>query len=208
MRSCCCLCMSARECVSHPTVARQRLGKNPLIVTRQRFCKTPLIVSRQRLGRNVTAVTNTHAAIEKLSRLLPEDGDRMQSPKRHVLIKNIMIDNVQKLNHCINIPPSRTFRSYLREFTLLLGKGRAIAQAVSGRLPTAAARVRSQVRSCGICGGQSGTEAGFLRVLRFPLPILIPPTTAHSSPIIRGWYNRPNIGRHTKWTQSHPTPRN
>jgi hypothetical protein len=26
----------------------------------------PLIVARQRLGRNVTAVTNTHATIEKL----------------------------------------------------------------------------------------------------------------------------------------------
>jgi hypothetical protein len=54
--------------------------------------------------------------------------------------------------------------------------GRAIAQAASRWLPTAAARVRSQVRSCGISGGQSGTEAGFLRVLRFPLPILILPT--------------------------------
>jgi hypothetical protein len=72
----------------------------------------------------------------------------------------------------------------------------------------AAARARSQVRSCGICAGQSGTGAGFLRVLRFPLPILIPPTTPHSSAVIRGWYNRPNIGRRTKWTQSHPTPRN
>jgi hypothetical protein len=72
--------------------------------------------------------------------------------------------------------------------------GRAIAQAVSRRLPTAEARVRSQVRSCGICGGQSGTGAGFLRVLGFPLPILVPPTTPHSSSIIRGWYNRPNIG--------------
>jgi hypothetical protein len=60
--------------------------------------------------------------------------------------------------------------------TSLLG-GRAIAQAVSRWLPTApAARVRSQVRSCGICGGQSGIRAGFLRVLRFPLPILIPPS--------------------------------
>jgi hypothetical protein len=56
------------------------------------------------------------------------------------------------------------------------GKGRAIGQVVSHWLPTSAARVRSQVRSCGICGGQSGTGAGFLRVLRFPLPIFIPPT--------------------------------
>jgi hypothetical protein len=87
-------------------------------------------------------------------------------------------------------------------------RGYAIAQAVRRRLPTAVARIRSQVRSCGICGGQSGIGAGFLRVLRFPLPISIPPTTPHSSPIIQGWYNRPNIGRRTKWTQSHPTPRN
>jgi hypothetical protein len=84
--------------------------------------------------------------------------------------------------------------------------GRNIAQAVSRRLPTAAARVRPQVRSCGNCGGQSGTGGGFLRVLRFPLPVLIPPTTPHSSSsIIRGWYSRPVSGRRTKWTQSHPT---
>jgi hypothetical protein len=31
----------------------------------------------------------------------------------------------------------------------------------------------------GICGGQNGTEAGFLRVLLFTLP-LIPPTAPHS----------------------------
>jgi hypothetical protein len=46
--------------------------------------------------------------------------------------------------------------------------GRATAQAVSRRLPTAAPGVRAQVRSCGICGGQCGTMTGFLRVLRFP----------------------------------------
>jgi hypothetical protein len=87
--------------------------------------------------------------------------------------------------------------------------GRAIAQAVSRRLPTAAVRIRAQVRSCGICGGQIGTGAGFLQALRSPLPILIPPTALHSSSsIIRGWYNRPVSGRRTKWTQSHPTPRN
>jgi hypothetical protein len=34
--------------------------------------------------------------------------------------------------------------------------GRAIAQAVSRQLPTAAARVQAQIRSCGICGAQSG----------------------------------------------------
>jgi hypothetical protein len=81
--------------------------------------------------------------------------------------------------------------------------GRARAQ-----LSTAAGQVRSQVRSCGICDGQSGTGANFLRVLRFPMAILIPPTAPHSSSIIRGWYNRPNSDRSTKWTQSHPTSRN
>jgi hypothetical protein len=51
--------------------------------------------------------------------------------------------------------------------------GRAVAQAVSRWLPTAAARVRVGAAS-GVCGGQSGTEAGFLRVLLFPLPIMPP----------------------------------
>jgi hypothetical protein len=35
-------------------------------------------------------------------------------------------------------------------------------------IPTAATRVRSSVTSCGICCGQEGTEACFLRILRFP----------------------------------------
>jgi hypothetical protein len=75
-----------------------------------------------------------------------------------------------------------------------IAKGRAVAQAVSRWLPTAAARVRSRVWSSGICGRQSGAGAGFLRVLRFPLPIFIPPTVPQSpSPIIWGWYNRPEV---------------
>jgi hypothetical protein len=83
-----------------------------------------------------------------------------------------------------------------------------MAQAVSRRLPTAAAGVRAQVRSCGIYGRQSGSWAGFLRVFPFPLQVPISPTTPQSpSSIFRAWYNRPISGRRTKWTQSHPTPR-
>jgi hypothetical protein len=35
----------------------------------------------------------------QLSRLLPEDGDRIQSPKRCFLNKNWTMDNVQKTNN-------------------------------------------------------------------------------------------------------------
>jgi hypothetical protein len=41
-------------------------------------------------------------------------------------------------------------------------------------------QVRSRVWSSGICGGQSGAGAGFLRVLRFPLPIFILPNSSSS----------------------------
>jgi hypothetical protein len=56
----------------------------------------------------------------------------------------------------------------------------AVVQAVSRWLPIAAVRVRALVRSCGICGGQSGTGVGFIRVRRFLLPIN-PTTAPHSS---------------------------
>jgi hypothetical protein len=118
----------------------------------------------------------------------------------------------------LRLPNSNQFVSRIKKFAWLPSDetmmnidrlGRTIAQAVSRQIPTPAGRVRAQVRSCGNCGGQSGTGEGFFRVLRFPLPILIPPTAPHwsSSSIIRGWYNRPISGRLTKWTQSHPTPK-
>jgi hypothetical protein len=54
----------------------------------------------------------------------------------------------------------------------LMSHNRSLAQVVSRRLPITAARLRAQIMSCGICDGMSGTEAGFLRVLRFPLPLI------------------------------------
>jgi hypothetical protein len=76
--------------------------------------------------------------------------------------------------------------------------GRAISPAVRRRLPPAATRIRSPLKSRGICGAQSGTGAGFLRIIWFPLPFLIPPNPPYSS-IILAWYNRPIGGRCAKW---------
>jgi hypothetical protein len=45
---------------------------------------------------------------------------------------------------------------------------RAIAQAVSRRLPTATAQVRARVRSCGICGGQMELGQVFSEYYGFP----------------------------------------
>jgi hypothetical protein len=63
---------------------------------------------------------------------------------------------------------------------------------VNRRLPTSAAHVRARVRSCGIYGGESGTGADFLRVLRFPLPTFIPPIAPQSASlsIMWGWCNK------------------
>jgi hypothetical protein len=54
MRSRYSVCVCVCVCVSPHIVARQRVGKNALIV------------DRQLLGRNVTAVTNTNAIIEEM----------------------------------------------------------------------------------------------------------------------------------------------
>jgi hypothetical protein len=53
--------------------------------------------------------------------------------------------------------------------------GSAMAQAVSFRLLTAEARVRSRVSPCGICGGQRALVQVFPRVLLFSPVNFIPP---------------------------------
>jgi hypothetical protein len=58
--------------------------------------------------------------------------------------------------------------------------GPAIAQEISSQLSTAADRIKS----CGICGEDSGSWEGFLKAFQFPLPVLIPPTAPYSSIIV------------------------
>jgi hypothetical protein len=67
---------------------------------------------------------------------------------------------------------------FCRLVTLKSQLGRTVAEAVSRCLPTAAAWVRVRA-ACGICGGQSGAGTGFLRLLRFPLPIIISPVSPY-----------------------------
>jgi hypothetical protein len=64
--------------------------------------------------------------------------------------------------------------------------GHAIAQTVSRWLPIGRPGFEP--------GGQIDARARFLRVLRFLLPIFIPPIAPQSpSSIIWGWYNRPVV---------------
>jgi hypothetical protein len=65
-----------------------------------------------------------------------------------------------------------------------------LQRASSRRVPTARAQVESHIRSCAIYGRQNGTGTVFLRELRFPLTMLIPPTASHSSSVILGRYAR------------------
>jgi hypothetical protein len=81
---------------------------------------------------------------------------------------------VSRLNHVVNAEEapetsgvSAGILTRVITQQILMGtEGRAIAQAVSRWLPTG--QGSRPFRSCGICGGQSGTGAGFLQVLRFP----------------------------------------
>jgi hypothetical protein len=100
-----------------------------------------------------------------------------------------------------------------KTYTLVtLWSGRVIAQVVNWWLPTAAVGFDPRSGHVWFVVDKVALGQVFSQVLQFPLPILIPSTASHSSSsTIRGWYNRPVTGRHTKWTQSHrshPTPRN
>jgi hypothetical protein len=70
----------------------------------------------------------------------------------------------------------------LLKLTYIYRLGRAIAQAVSRRLPTAAALVQKPgLVMWDFVMDKIGAGAGFLRELRFPLPIYIPSASPQSS---------------------------
>jgi hypothetical protein len=86
--------------------------------------------------------------------------------------------------------------------------GRAVAQAISRLLPSAAVRFRSRVKSCEICGGHSGIGVGFLLVLRFPLSLLHYTnwTTIIAISLIVDWYNRQINGHNSSGLGSARAP--
>jgi hypothetical protein len=97
-------------------------------------------------------------------------------------------------NHNTKSPANCLCHAYVSGVALSEHIVRAIAQAVSRCIPTAAARVRARGRSYRLCGGQRGTRACFFRVLRLSLPYFIPPLAPQSpSSIIWGWYGRPIV---------------
>jgi hypothetical protein len=51
-------------------------------------------------------------------------------------------------------------------------RDQAVAQAVGHQSATAEAQVQDLGQIYGICGGHRGNGTGFLRVLRFPLPLI------------------------------------
>jgi hypothetical protein len=81
-------------------------------------------------------------------------------PERGTEESGRWLDCLTATNGGVAMPLRVSLRSILN--------GRAIAQVVSRRLPTAAARVRAQVTSCGICAGQSGIGAVFSEYFGFP----------------------------------------
>jgi hypothetical protein len=76
--------------------------------------------------------------------------------------------------------------------------GRAIAQAVSLRLPTVAARVRAHAGHVGFVMDKAALGQVFFRVhhsTKFSIVV-----------ITRGWHIRPIGGLHAEWTQLDSTP--
>jgi hypothetical protein len=127
------------------------------------------------------------------------------APDTNWVVPRAGLDSVhkKKKNPCLPARNWRRLKGKVRKWSV--SNGFLLAQAVRRWFPTAATRVRDRVWSSGICVEQSGVGAGFLRVLRFPLPIFIPPKFSIIT-ITRGRYNRPFSGWRAEWNQNGPHP--
>jgi hypothetical protein len=80
--------------------------------------------------------------------------------KLHVEKAGPILTNTHLFIYCELIYPPNSFADFLFKRSIV----RAAAEAVSHWLPTAGARVRFRVKSC----GKSGTGGGFSWYIRFP----------------------------------------
>jgi hypothetical protein len=89
-------------------------------------------------------------------------------------------------------------------YTLRAKRGRAVAQAVSRWLPTAAARVRSRSEHVGFVVEKAALGQVFSGYFGFPCQSSF--TNFSLIIISRGWHNKPIGGLSGEWTQLDPPP--
>jgi hypothetical protein len=122
------------------------------------------------LGNNKTSLVSWIVPVPFSSKM------RARQP-RHFCFYNYTPESKNKLKRTKKVESALTgiviFTKTNDDDIISLGAGGAISQEVSPRLPTAAARACSQVRSCGICGKYTGIGVASLRLHRLPLPIFI-----------------------------------
>jgi hypothetical protein len=159
-----CRCVEIQGCVG---------GKYCLHLQGRRYAKQQTSSSAPtfvRLPRPCTQTTHHTAASEKLPHSHGDSNSEVARPVSMLYSTGWTVKFEFRLSSLsINVPYSTTRRN--------LTSWPCRSSAVRRWLPTAAARVRVRT-ACGVCGRQSGTGAGFLRVLRFPLPII-----PHISPL-------------------------
>jgi hypothetical protein len=118
--------------------------------------------------------------------------------------------NLREFNHTRSQNQINKERGRLRapghplSVSMIIGKGRAVAQAISRWLPTAAARVRIRADMWGLWWTKRYWG-------RFSPSTSVSPANHHPTNfsiiiITRGWHNRPNSGRSAEWTQLDSTP--
>jgi hypothetical protein len=107
-------------------------------------------------------------------------GSSLYQRRGHPRVRNEALDLTIKAPNCIGRPASSRWL-LTADCRVTLAYDHAVAQTISHRLPTAATRVRSQFKSCEICGELRDTGVGFLIALLFLLPVLSPPNVLYLS---------------------------